>query len=279
MLPSRPLISVIMPIHNTRPFLEQAIASVVAQTCPDWELILVDDASTDGSAELAQAWARRDARLRWARNGSRLGAAATMNHGITLASGEFLCFLGSDDVYHPRKLELQLEHMLAHGCSFSQTGHHRCSEDLGLWSLPILPAERVVHGDLTRINRIASATVMLRAAAYPDLAYPDWPARADYVLWLRLLSAGGSVCGIRHSLYGYRQRSGAISRSSLLRYRLQWKILREELALSPPKASWSFLAWLVAGVMRRGEQRLRAHAPADYDRVFRKLPPPTDSPG
>ena len=97
-----------MPNYNGERFIGASIESVLGQTSPDFELIVVDDASTDGSADVAKGYSGKDSRVRVIRGDRRGGSAAARNRGIRASAGDELCFLDSDDVYSPRNLEVQL---------------------------------------------------------------------------------------------------------------------------------------------------------------------------
>ncbi|MCT2401506.1 glycosyltransferase family 2 protein [Novosphingobium mangrovi (ex Huang et al. 2023)] len=110
------MVSIVLPYRNAGPFLEQAIASVQAQTYPDWELLLIDDRSSDGGPAIAARAAGHDPRVRTLEmpaDGPH-GAAAARNHGLRDARGAFVCFLDADDLFMPGKLEGQLALMQAH---------------------------------------------------------------------------------------------------------------------------------------------------------------------
>jgi glycosyltransferase involved in cell wall biosynthesis len=107
-------VSVITPVRDGRAFLGEAIASVQAQTVQDWEMLIVDDGSTDGSAELAAAAARADPRIRLVASGARRGAAAARNAGIRRARGDYIALLDADDLFEPEKLRIELAAMAAH---------------------------------------------------------------------------------------------------------------------------------------------------------------------
>jgi glycosyltransferase involved in cell wall biosynthesis len=104
-----PEVSIIMPNHNNERFLSAAIDSVMGQTFPDLELIIVDDSSTDGSAEIAKRYSRTQSRIRVIQLDHQGGSAVARNRGIEASRGSKICFVDSDDVYSPRKLEAQLE--------------------------------------------------------------------------------------------------------------------------------------------------------------------------
>ena len=108
-----PLVSVVMPSYNAAAFQDAAIASVAGQTMENWELIIIDDCSRDGSFEIACRWQDRDSRITAIRNEVNSGVAKTRNRGIEMARGQYIAFLDSDDIWLPEKLERQLEKMKA----------------------------------------------------------------------------------------------------------------------------------------------------------------------
>jgi glycosyltransferase involved in cell wall biosynthesis len=110
---SEPEISVIMPVYNGSAFLERSVGSICQQTFPDWELLAVDDGSTDGSYEHLCKWQRCDSRIRAFRLASNRGVSAARNHGLRQAAGRFIAYLDCDDEYYPDYL----------GCVHAHQGH------------------------------------------------------------------------------------------------------------------------------------------------------------
>lgn len=108
--PNAPAVSVILPVYNRSDLIERAVQSVLGQTVADWELLITDDGSSDGLAELAMAWCGRDARIRYLYHSNRK-LSSTRNIGIHAAMGDYLTFLDSDDEYLPSHLELRLKFM------------------------------------------------------------------------------------------------------------------------------------------------------------------------
>ena len=116
------IVSVIMPAYNAARYLEEAVASVLAQTWQNWELIIIEDASSDGTWQLVNMLAKRDARIRILRNQNNLGAAKSRNQGVMEARGDWIAFLDSDDVWEPEKLAAQIEFAHQKGAEFTFTG-------------------------------------------------------------------------------------------------------------------------------------------------------------
>ena len=105
------LISIVMPVYNSAPFLAETIESVLKQTYPNWELILVDDASSDKGIEIIENYQKEEKRIKLIRLNKNQGAAVARNSGIQLAAGKYIAFLDSDDLWLPEKLEHQYQFM------------------------------------------------------------------------------------------------------------------------------------------------------------------------
>lgn len=105
---SAPLVSIILPNYNNAKYVGEAIESVLSQTYTNWELIVIDDGSTDNSVEIIQKYAAQDERIKWLINATNKGVSASRNEGLKRYRGEFICFLDSDDVFLPNKLTDQV---------------------------------------------------------------------------------------------------------------------------------------------------------------------------
>src|SRR6267143_4103615 len=108
-----PKVSVVMPTYNGHLYIGEAIDSVRAQTYPNWELLVIDDHSTDGTPALVQAQQKRDSRIFLLENNRSYGPAGSRNTGIERATGRFIAFLDSDDAWHPQKFSRQIPFMLS----------------------------------------------------------------------------------------------------------------------------------------------------------------------
>jgi glycosyltransferase involved in cell wall biosynthesis len=200
-------ISVVIPTFNSGPLVEEAVASVRAQTHPPFEIIVVDDGSTDGTNERLKS---SDLSLISQTNA---GPAAARNAGMKAATGDAIAFLDADDVWHPRKLELQVPHLQSHG--LVATG---CYDWPG--PLPEVPASAppVVPIELKKLvvrNSIVTSTVLARTDVLRKAGDFDTRLRGpeDYDLWLRVAQA--SDCAfLSLPLTGYRTVAGSLSKNA-----------------------------------------------------------------
>jgi glycosyltransferase involved in cell wall biosynthesis len=204
-----PAVSVVIAAHNQAAWLDQAIASVRAQHREDWELVVVDDGSTDGTAEVV-ARHGDDPRIRCLRQ-ARQERAAARNRGIAESSGDLVAFLDADDVWLPEKLARQLAVLAEEpGAAFCYT-LARFIDAQGN-PLPVRKPPHALRGrifpQLMRANRIILSSVVVRRAALEQVGLFDPTIRPlrceDWDLWLRL-ARGFSVAVVDEELTLYRQ--------------------------------------------------------------------------
>ncbi len=232
-----PLVSVVVPSFNSERYIRQTIESVRRQTLTDWELLVVDDGSTDNSPATVEALAGQDDRIRLVRLGRNAGRPAVpRNVGVRAARGAYVAFLDADDLWHPQKLDIQLRHMRACGARFSSTEtRHFRDTPVAVTS----PAGRldgfaviaVDHRRLLRKNIIPTSSVVAERALlerHPFIEDPRYKAIEDYHCWLTLHQ---HEIGFSHKLLAplvyYRLADSSISRSKLAMLRKNYMLYSE----------------------------------------------------
>jgi glycosyltransferase involved in cell wall biosynthesis len=201
-----PKISVIIPFLNMRGYLPEAVDSVYAQTMTDWELILVDDGSSDGSVEWAGKIVRRDpdrVRLLVPSQNAVHGASAARNRGLQVAGGEYIAFLDGDDIWLPGKMERQwkiLEENPRAAMAFARVHYyHDPASDGGEWDQPYQPLREGLYDppDLTlaflgddNIYPCPSATLLRRSALMEVRGFEERfsKVRTDLAVWVKITS-------------------------------------------------------------------------------------------
>ena len=247
---ARPLVSVVTPVWNAAATLAATVASVRAQTLPDWELLLVDDASTDGSLGIARALAAGDPRIRVIARETNGGAAAARNAAIRAARGRLIAFLDADDRWYPEKLARQAGFMTAHGHAFAYSGYRRvdaAGRPLGT----VRPPARVSRDALLRGNVIGCLTAIYDTDALGKVEMPDLRRRQDYGLWLRLLRAVPYAYALPEPLADYRVAPASLSGGKLGAARATWALYREAEGLSRPRAGWYLAHNLARAALKR----------------------------
>ncbi len=245
-----PEVSVVVPAHNSEPWLDNTLDSVQNQTFLDWELILVDDGSTDGTLARVRARAEKDRRILVISQG-RQGPSSARNTAIDKARGRFIAFLDADDFWLPTKLERQLEFMRSRHCVFSYTAYI-CVDETGLREIrrrPFMPS--VSRDDLLKICPISTSTVMLDSRVLDRLRFPVYPMQEDYAFWLDLLAEVDRAYGIDEILGSYRLRRASRSANKVLAAMGQWRIYRRHLKLSWPLSLFYLAHYSFAGVANR----------------------------
>lgn len=245
-----PLFSVVTPVWNAAATLRETVASVRAQTFADWELLLVDDASTDDSRPIARALAAADARIRLIERDANGGAAAARNAAIRAARGRLIAFLDADDRWHREKLARQTAFMAAHGHALVYAAYRRVAPDgrpLGV----VRPPLRVSRAGLLKGNVIGCLTAVYDTAVFGRAEMPDIPRRQDYGLWLALLKAVPHAHGLPEPLADYRVHPASLSGGKLEAARATWALYREVEGLGRPRAAWYLAHNLARAALKR----------------------------
>jgi len=237
----KPTVSIITPVHNSAAFLEACLDSVQAQTRDDWELILVDDASSDNSPALIQARADADARIRPVYLKHNQGAGAARNIAIEQARGRYIAFLDSDDLWEADKLERQIALMESSGASFvygayrirrEKNGEHR--------ERRITPKASVNYRGLLNATIIATSTAIYDTRGFGGKVFmPDIRKRQDLGLWLKLLRRCDWAHGVVDApVATIRKHADSLSANKIPAVYHTWRLYRDHEGLSIPASAW-----------------------------------------
>lgn len=243
-VPGPPTISVVMPAFNAMPYLLEAVLSVRAQSLPDWELVVADDGSTDGTAGALVDLAALDPRLRVVRNTEPLGPGPARNRAIEVARGRYLAFLDSDDLWVPDKLERQLGFMRETGCPFTFASFQLIDETGAELGIRRRAPRHMDHRALLGNTAIGCLTVMIDRQAIPLVQFPDLKRCQDLACWLELLRSGLRAEGLDIVLGSYRIRAGSNSQGKLQNAWQVWGIYREREGLPAAQACWHMLSYI-----------------------------------
>jgi glycosyltransferase involved in cell wall biosynthesis len=212
-----PRVSVLMPVFNGGVYLAAAIESVQAQTLEDFELIIVDDGSTDGSAETIAGFAARDRRIKAYRKHNS-GISETLNRGIAEACGDWIARLDADDIMLPHRLERQMAFVLAQPEIVAAGSYYDIIDESGARCATLRPLPR----SLDELRRFLEAREPL-AFTHPTMIYrrdvamalggyrPEYEPCEDTELFARMLTTSGVILIQQEVLTLYRVHSGAIS--------------------------------------------------------------------
>lgn len=213
------LVSVITPVYNSAAYLEACVASVQAQTYTDWELLLVDDASSDNSMQLIHSLAAKDARIRYFTNPQNQGAAFSRNLATREAKGEYIAFLDSDDLWEPEKLQLQIDKMQQSGNPVCFGSYIRIDEQDNELGIRIKAIPELTYNKQIRNNYIGNLTGIYNALELDKILAPNIRKRQDWAVWLEAIKRSGQpALGIQQDLARYRVGQASISSK-------KWKLL------------------------------------------------------
>lgn len=236
-------VSILMPVYNAQGSLRAAVESVQAQSYKDWELILVDDASTDKSYDVAQSLMQTDHRLYLARHQTNQGAAQARNTALHQAKGRYIAFLDADDLWHPEKLKLQITAMQTKDASFSFTGFERRQSRR---ARPVRVPEHIDYKRLLKGNVIGCLTVVYDSATLGKRPMPDLRMRQDFALWLDILREAPGVAILPQVLATHHRNPGSLSSDFLKSLNATWAVYRRE-GLGPFRSA----AYLMRHYMNR----------------------------
>ena len=203
------LVSIIMPSYNTAEFIEESIKSVISQTYKNWELIIVDDCSSDNTDEIVTRFLS-DGRIRYIKNEVNSGAAVSRNRALREAKGKWIAFLDSDDLWMPEKLEKQVSFMEKNGYKFSYTQYSEIDERSEKTGRYVSGPKKISKIGMFAYCWPGCLTVMYDAEYIGTVQIEDIKKNNDYALWLKV--CGFANCHLlKEVLASYRRRRGSIS--------------------------------------------------------------------
>lgn len=220
------LISIIMAAYNAEQTIEQAIYSVLNQTYPSFELLVVDDCSKDKTAELVENIAARDSRVRLISNAKNSGVSYTRKHGLTEAKGTWIAILDSDDAWEPEKLEKQIALQKKSNADLLFTGSaFMDSEGQPInWYLHA-PAE-VTYRQLLKQNVLSNSSALVRKELYAEHYAIGDGMHEDFATWLSILKEGKKAYGVDEPLLIYRIAKSSKSGNKIKAAKMNWNTYR-----------------------------------------------------
>lgn len=244
------LVSIIMPNYNGAKYVKETIESVLAQTYQNWEILFVDDCSTDNSLEIVQSF--QEARIRILKNGKNSGAAASRNYALREAKGKWIAFLDSDDIWLPEKLEKQIAFMKENNYAFSYTEYEEIDQKSVSLGKYITGPNKITKRKMFNYCWVGCLTVMYDRETIGLVQIDDRIAkRNDYAIWLKVCPKANCYL-LREKLAKYRRREGSISHQSkvsLIKY--HYFLFRVGEKKSWVGAWWCTLKNLFYGVIKK----------------------------
>ena len=221
------LVSIIMPMHNSGMFVSQAVESVIAQTYSNWELLVVDDASTDNSIDVVMSYVERDSRIHLLINDNHVGMPyAPRNYGIGHAKGDYIAFLDSDDMWLPNKLSEQLPLFDERRVAVVFSNYEKMDEAGNREGRCVRTPRIVNYSKLLYSNVIGNLTGIFDVKKVGKVYFQSIH-HEDYAFWLSVLKKGYVARSTQSVLALYRVREESVSSRKLTVASWQWSIYRD----------------------------------------------------
>ena len=243
------LVSIIMPAYNCADYIAESIKSVQNQSYRNWELIVADDNSTDGTVDAVRSMAADDNRIHLLETDINLGPAAARNRAINAAQGDYIAFLDSDDIWYPDKLSRQISFMEQMGYDFTYTAYEKINERGEHMGVVI---------SAPKSDPIGNLTVVYNAEKLGKFYVPDIKKRNDFALWLKIMHDCDRAYGLDEVLASYRVRAGSVSstrKSKLIKY--YWELYRDIERLSNIKSSAAIASLVFFKSIRQTDERIQ----------------------
>ena len=247
------LVSIITPLYNSEKFILSTINSVLQQTYSNWEMIIVDDFSTDKGVDLIMSVIiASNSKIKLIKLNENLGVAQARNSALNVANGRFIAFLDSDDIWHPEKLDRQVSFMLKQNIPISFTSYRLIDENENYKNHIIHSIEKVDYTGYLKNTIIGFSTSMIDTKhTGNEFRFSNMRSREDTDLWIRLLKNGHTAHGISNALVDYRIHSDSITANKFHSAIQVWDLYFNKHALGLFKATYYFLFYIFNTIKKR----------------------------
>lgn len=232
-------VSIITPMYNSANYIAETIHSVVNQTLNDWEMLIIDNNSSDESASIVHDFCKKDSRIKLIRLYSNYGAAGARNHGIDLAVGDYIAFLDSDDIWMPTFLEEMYCFASINNHDFCFSSYKISEHRIDNHKKDFIVPQRTDYKNMLKVSVISCLTAFIKRTFIADIRMSG-EINEDYFFWLQLLKKTSFAYGVKKPLAIYRLRPNSVSRNKFRVATEKWKRLKNEENLSFFKCLYYF---------------------------------------
>lgn len=243
------LVSIIIPVYNTEKYLEEAIQSVLLQTYTQWELLIVDDASTDGTLSIAEESQTKDSRIKVLSLVDNGGKAEAINSALPLVKGQYLAFLDGDDIWMPEKLEHQIGFMRKRNYPITCTAYIQVNEKGDKTGRVFKALEKVNYKRLLLDCPVGNSSVVYDISLIGVCEVPNIRKRCDDALWLQILQTTPFIYGLNEVLMKYRLRGKSLSFNKIELIKYHWVLYRRIENMSVYSSVFHILYWCLIKVV------------------------------
>ncbi|WP_303668988.1 glycosyltransferase family 2 protein [Selenomonas ruminantium] len=237
------LVSIITPTYNCGKFIAETIESVQSQTYKKWEMIIVDDYSTDNTKAVVELYQKQDSRIKYYCLDENSGAAVARTKAMELATGQYIAFLDSDDLWMPDKLEKQINFMCDNDYAFTCTAYQHMSEDGQMMEKVLKVIPKTNYNRLLLDCPVGNSTVIYDVSKMGKFKVPNIRKRNDDALWLAMLKKEKYIYGFSEVLMKYRLRNNSISSNKISLLKYTWQLYRDIEELSILTSVWHICWW------------------------------------
>ena len=220
------LVSIITPTYNSEKFIIETIQSVQKQSYPDWEMIIVDDCSTDNTVSIVSAISKNDSRIRFFQLEENLGTGVARDLALSKATGRYITFLDSDDLWKPSKLEKQIDFLRSNNHPFTFSFYECIDEAGNALDKKIEAPKRLKYYQLFFCNFIGNLTGIYDTSFFGKIPISSIRKRQDWMMWLTILKKIKTAMPVPESLAYYRVRENSISASKFNLLQHNFKVYR-----------------------------------------------------
>lgn len=253
----RSLVSIITPCSNSEKFVSQAIQSVISQTHQNWELLLVDDCSSDTTFSILSNFASQDARIKAFKLDENSGAGVARNFAIQHAQGNYIAFLDADDLWKPEKLEKQINFMQTQNIPFTFSFYETIDEAGNSRNETLITPPKISYQQLYYCNWIGNLTGMYSVDFFGKIPISSIKKRQDWMLWLQIVKQIQTAIPVPESLAYYRVREDSISASKWKLIKYNFKVYRDFHQLNFISACFDTIQFLYVQLVVKPKYKLK----------------------
>lgn len=243
-------ISVITPAYNAADYIAETIQSVQAQTFTDWEMVIVDDCSADATYQVACSYAEADSRIRVIRHAKNSGVAAARNTALDAATGDYVAFLDSDDLWMADKLEKQYRYMEENGYVLTYTPYRPFTADQPEGKKVVKVPDVMTYQRIFGNTAIACLTVMVNRQKAGPFHMPPLTHTEDQCTWQEILSRGYKAYALQDPLALYRESSDSLTGNKKKALKKQWSTYRNYHKFSVLKSGFYFVCYAINAIKK-----------------------------
>ena len=245
-----PTVSVVIPAYNAEKTIGYTLDSVLQQTFEDFEIVIVNDCSSDGTAKVTKDYSEKDSRIRVLNNSENLGVAVSRRKGAEAARSDRIAFLDSDDLWRPEKLEKQLKTFFEKSAGLVFTGSAFIGENGEKLDWILHVPEKIGFKELLKQNLISNSSVLIGREDFLRYSVTGNDIHEDYACWLNYLREEGNVAyGIDEPLLVYRLSRGSRSGNKLRSAAMNLNTYRS-VGIRPLPAAYYMLCYAVNGILK-----------------------------